>query len=29
VQEMARMLSGAQVTPEALRHARQLLALRG
>jgi DNA repair protein RecN (Recombination protein N) len=25
VQEMARMLSGAQVTPEALRHARQLL----
>jgi DNA repair protein RecN (Recombination protein N) len=29
VQEMARMLSGAQVTPEALRHARQLLAPRG
>ena len=26
IQEMARMLSGAQVTPEALRHAKQLLA---
>ncbi len=27
VQELARMLSGAQVTPEALRHARQLIQL--